>query len=110
LCLASAGDETQSESKWLNRLHREGVAMKVMFTCQTCGSPVEYEIVSTETHALRRYGVHRYVCVQPCLTCSVPEPSHDSFTFEPAEEPRSISRLEFRPIVGILQEAARGSV
>jgi hypothetical protein len=84
--------------------------MKVMFTCQTCGSPVGYDFVAVETHELRQYGVHRYVCVQPCPTCSAPEPSHDSFTFEPAEEPRSISRLEFQPMGGLLQEAARGNV
>jgi hypothetical protein len=46
--------------------------MKVTFTCQTCGSPVEYDLVSTETHDLRRYGVQHYVCVQLCPMCDPP--------------------------------------
>ena len=31
--------------------------------CLKGGSPVEYDLVSVETNELRRYGVHRYVCV-----------------------------------------------
>jgi hypothetical protein len=59
--------------------------MKETFKCQKCGSPMEYEQVSVETHELRRYGVHRYVCVQPCLKCAAPRRARDSFTFKRAE-------------------------
>jgi hypothetical protein len=84
--------------------------MKIVFTCQTCGSPVEYDLVSTKTHELRRYGVHHCECTQPRRTVSRPEPSHDSFAFETADEPQSASRWAFQPKVGPLQEAALGNV
>lgn len=58
--------------------------MKVTFECATCGSPVGYDLASVETHELRQYGVHRYECVQPCVTCSRPEPSHDCLAGETA--------------------------
>jgi hypothetical protein len=73
--------------------------MKVMFTCQTCGSPVEYDLVSTETHELRRYGVQHYVCVQRCLMCSDPEPSSDSFTFNELLQRRCSDSSAFTPTI-----------
>ena len=80
--------------------------MKVMFTCQTCGSPVGYDLVAVETHDLRQYGVHRYECVQPCQMCSAPEPSRDSSAFETAEAPGWASAWALQPTGGVLQEAA----
>jgi len=79
--------------------------MKIMFQCSTCGGPVGYDRV--ETDVLRRFEsrVHRHVCVQPCATCSAPEPSHDALAFETANEPRPMPGLEFQPMDGLLQEA-----
>lgn len=59
--------------------------MTVMFTCQTCGSPVGYQLVAVETHELRQYGVRRYECTEPCATCGVPESASDLAMLETAE-------------------------
>ena len=59
--------------------------MTVMFTCQTCGGPVGYDLVAVETHELRRYGVRHYERTQPCTTCGAPESSSDLVMFETAE-------------------------
>ena len=66
--------------------------MKIMFKCAMCGSPVEYDLVSVEKHERRAWGVHRYVCQQPCLTCSVPEELSDSFAFETPEACAQVAR------------------
>lgn len=84
--------------------------MKIVFKCPTCGGPVGYDLIAVETHELRRYGVHRYECLQPCVTCSTPSPSHASFPLEPAEAPRSVSGQDFRPTGGLLQETALANV
>ena len=65
--------------------------MKVIFTCQTCNSPVEYEFAGVETHRLRRYGVRHYVRAEECPACAAPQPSSDSFVFEMPEEPGHLS-------------------
>jgi hypothetical protein len=89
--------ETQpADPKWLNRLHREGVAMRVTFTCQTCNSPVEYEFAGTETHRLRRYGVRHYVRANECPGCAAPQESSVPFAFETPAEWRHPSGLELQ--------------
>jgi hypothetical protein len=59
--------------------------MSITFTCQTCGSAVEYDLVAVETHALRQYGVHHYVCVRPCQRCAPHEAFSDSEEFKTAD-------------------------
>ena len=49
--------------------------MKTSFACATCGSSVGYDLVAIETNELRQYGVHHYVCTQPCPTCEAHEPA-----------------------------------
>ena len=59
--------------------------MTVIFTCQTCGGSVGYDLVAVETHELRQYGVNHYECTEPCTTCGAPESASDRIVFETAE-------------------------
>jgi hypothetical protein len=82
--------------------------MRVTFTCQTCKSPVGYELAFVETHELRRYGVPHYACVDPCMTCSAPNPSSGYFTFETPEEPMQLPCLDRRGTgIAMSEDASR---
>ncbi len=70
--------------------------MRVTFTCQTCHSPVEYELAGVETHRLRRYGVAHYVRAKECPACTAPRTSSASLVFETPDERRHPSGLELQ--------------